>query len=120
MSGSDSIVELGEFELQSGKVLPNLKISHKAFGTLNPARSNAILLPTFYGGKHTDYEEIIGQGKALDPAEYFIVAVDMMCNGLSSSPSNTIAPLAGPDFPHITHWDNVHAQKLMLEQKYGI
>ena len=66
MTTSNSITELGEFELQSGIVLPNLQISHKTFGTLNSARRNAILLPTFYGGKHADYEEIIGQGKALD------------------------------------------------------
>ena len=120
MSIAASVVNLGETELQSGVVLPNLKISHATFGTLNAARSNAILMPTFYGGKHTDYEAMIGSDKALDPSRYFIIAVDMMCNGLSSSPSNSDAPFSGADFPKITHWDNVHAQQKMLEQEYGI
>ena len=84
MSTSASVVSIGDTELQSGLVLPDLKISHSTFGTLNAARSNAILLPTFYGGKHSDYEPMIGVDKALDPSKYFIVVVDMMCNGLSS------------------------------------
>ena len=41
MSVVASVVNLGETELQSGEVLPNLKISHATFGTLNAARSNA-------------------------------------------------------------------------------
>ena len=83
MSVAASVVNLGETELQSGVVLPDLKISHATFGKLNAARSNAILMPTFYGGKHTDYQAMIGVDKALDPSRYFIIAVDMMCNGLS-------------------------------------
>ena len=81
MSTSASVVSIGDTELQSGLVLPDLKISHSTFGTLNATRSNAILLPTFYGGKHSDYEPMIGVDKALDPSKYFIVVVDMMCNG---------------------------------------
>ena len=73
MSTSASVVSIGDTELQSGLVLPDLKISHSTFGTLNATRSNAILLPTFYGGKHSDYEPMIGVDKALDPSKYFIV-----------------------------------------------
>ena len=120
MSMSASVVSIGDIELQSGVVFPDLKISHSTFGTLNAARSNAILLPTFYGGKHSDYEPMIGADKALDPSKYFIIVVDMMCNGLSSSPSNSAPPFSGANFPKITHWDNVHAQQKMLEQEYGI
>ena len=120
MSMSASVVSIGDIELQSGVVFPDLRISHSTFGTLNAARSNAILLPTFYGGKHSDYEPIIGVDKALDPSKYFIIVVDMMCNGLSSSPSNSAQPFSGANFPKITHWDNVHAQQKMLEQEYGI
>ena len=47
MSMSASVVSIGDIELQSGVVFPDLKISHSTFGTLNTARSNAILLPTF-------------------------------------------------------------------------
>ena len=54
MSMSASVVSIGDIELQSGVVFPDLKISHSTFGTLNAARSNAILLPTFYGGKHSE------------------------------------------------------------------
>ena len=40
-------------------------------------------------GNHHRLDFLIGEGKALDPARYFIVCVDPIGNGLSSSPSNS-------------------------------
>jgi homoserine O-acetyltransferase len=51
----------------------------------------------------------------LDPERWFIVIPDMFGNGLSSSPSNT------PDYPDlVTAWDNVHAQRRLLSELWGI
>ncbi|CAN5810323.1 alpha/beta fold hydrolase [soil metagenome] len=119
MSASE-IFELGDVRLQLGQTLPNAWLSFKTHGALNADASNAILVPTFYGGRHADYEGMIGPGHALDPAAYFIVVVDMFCNGLSSAPSNTKAPFDGPRFPHITHWDNVQAQRRLMTEKFGV
>ena len=114
------IFELGDVRLQSGVKLHDAHLSYKTHGRLNATAANAILVPTFYAGQHADYEAMIGPGRALDPANYFIVVVDMFCNGLSSSPSNAAPPFNGPKFPQITHWDNVHCQHRLLTEKLGI
>ena len=72
-----------------------------------------VLLPSFYLGDHHGYDFLIGQDRALKPSEYFIVAVDMFQNGLSSSPSNTPPPHNGVNFPLIAIRDNV-SSKLLL------
>ena len=61
----------------------------------------ARLLPSWYGGDHHGYDFLIGPGKAPDPSRYFTIATDQFSNGLSSAPSNTASPFAGPDFPQI-------------------
>ena len=62
------IFELGDVRLQSGALLNNAHLAYKTHGRLNATASNAILVPTFYSGRHGDYEAMIGPGRALDPA----------------------------------------------------
>ena len=107
--GDHRIFDLGNFELESGAVLPNARLSYVTHGELNADRSNVILTPSAYGGDHHGYDFLIGPGKALDPEKYFIVATDMFSNGLSSSPSNTPPPFDGPRFPEIAIRDNINA-----------
>ncbi len=103
--------ELGDFELQSGTVIPNAFLGYATHGTLNEARDNVIIYPTWYTGRHSDAEPYIGPNKALDPERYFIVVPDMFTNGLSSSPSNCAPPLDGLNFPLVTPstmlWPNI-------------
>jgi homoserine O-acetyltransferase len=112
--------ELGDVQLQSGATLCNARLVYKTYGQLNGQGDNVILVPTFYGGRHADYDSMIGSDHALDPGRYFIVVVNMLCNGLSSSPSNTLSPCNGPEFPSVTHWDNVHCQHRLLTQRLGV
>ena len=44
----------------------------------------------------------------------------MFCNGVSSSPSNTESNYSGPNFPLITIFDNVCAQKKLLNDVFDI
>ena len=44
----------------------------------------------------------------------------MFANGYSSSPSNTAAPQAGPDFPAIAIRDNVEAARRLIADELGI
>jgi homoserine O-acetyltransferase/O-succinyltransferase len=84
--------DLGDVVLQGGATLRNAKLAYKAYGQLNGDKSNAIVYPTWYSGRHWDNEWLIGEGMALDPANYFIIVPNMLGNGLSSSPSNTPPP----------------------------
>ena len=111
--------ELGDFELQSGKVLPGAHIGYATWGSLNAAGDNAIVYPTWYSGQHQSNAPFIGKGMALDPDRYFIVVPDMFTNGLSTSPSNCAPPHAGMDFPLVTPYDNVVAQHRLLTENLG-
>jgi len=118
--GDHQLYELGDFALESGIVLPDARLSFVTHGQLNAAKDNLILLPSFYLGDHHGYDFLIGDQNALDPANYFLVAVDMFQNGLSSSPSNTPPPFDGPDFPTIVIRDNVNAMYRLLTEQFGV
>ncbi len=114
------IFELENFTLQRGITLPRARLAYQTYGQLAADKSNVILYPTSYGAQHFDTEWLIGPGKILDPREWFIVIPNMFGNGLSSSPSNLDAPF-GPDrYPVFTHWDNVHAQRRLLNEVFGV
>ena len=42
------IFELGDFVLQNGATLRGCKLAYKTFGTLNAAKDNVIVYPTWY------------------------------------------------------------------------
>ena len=104
------IFDLGDVILQSGLTLRHAKLVYKTYGKLAPARDNVIVMPTFYGAQHPETEAMMGAGRALDPARYFIVVPNMFGNGLSSSPRNTPPPFDRAAFPDVTVYDNVVCQ----------
>ena len=112
--------ELGNFALQSNTILENAFIGFRSYGSLNEARDNVIVFPTWYTGTNDQVEPYVGAGKALDPEKYFIVVPDMFTNGSSSSPSNAPEPHQGLKFPLVTPFDNVIAQRRLLEEHFGI
>lgn len=114
------LYELGDVALQSGDYLPNAVLAYKTYGTLNAARNNVIVYPTWFAGRHTDNEWLIGPGKALDPEKYFIIVPNMLGNGLSSSPSNTPPPYQQANFPDVSIYDNVRLQHQLVTKKFGI
>jgi len=122
------IFEIENLGLQGGGVLPRAEIAYKTYGQLAADKSNVILYPTSYGAQHNDTEWLIGPGRVLDPTEWFIVIPNMFTNGLSSSPSTLAAPYSGGGFPAFTHggfpafthWDNVHAQRRLLAEVFGV
>lgn len=109
------LLPLTDFRLESGAVLPHATVAYATFGTLNAAKDNAVLVASYYGADYHGYDFLLGPGKVLDPARHFIVMTEMFGNGFSSSPSNTPAPMSGPDFPAIAIRDNVEASRRVLE-----
>src|SRR3954464_12045114 len=114
------VFDLGDVTLQHGATLRDAKLAYKTYGELNAAKSNAIVYPTWYSGRHWDNEWLIGDGMALDPAEWFIIVPNMLGNGLSSSPSNTPPPHDRARFPRISVRDNVESQYRLGTQGFGI
>ena len=120
MTGAHRTFDLGKVALQSGELLPDARLAYQVYGELNAAKDNAVLLPTFYTGTHLRNEGYFGPGRAIDPARHFIVSVNLMGNGLSSSPSNSPPPADGPDFPKVTLYDNVACQARLLSEALGV
>jgi homoserine O-acetyltransferase/O-succinyltransferase len=121
LHGPYETFDLGNFVLEEGGTLRGCQLAYATFGTLSPARDNAILMPTWFSGTSKIMEQAyIGAGRALDPARHFIIVVNQIGNGLSSSPHNTPSPFGGPSFPRVRIADDVRAQRQLLTEKFGI
>ncbi|WP_134500992.1 alpha/beta fold hydrolase [Microvirga pakistanensis] len=114
------IYSLGAVTLQNGTTLEDCRLAYKTYGNLSRKRDNAIVFPTWFAGDHTHNEWLIGAGKALDPDRYFIIVPNLLGNGLSSSPSNTLAPQNADRFPNVTVYDNVRLQYRLVTERFGI
>lgn len=109
------------FMLQKGGSLPHVRMAYRTIGTLNAARDNAVLVPSWYTGTDADSEaSLVGKDRALDPAKYYLILTNLLANGVSSSPSNTEAPYEMGRFPKITLHDNVRLQHKLVTEKLGL
>ena len=87
--GTQQFAELGAFKLRNGAIIQELRLGYRTLGKLNAEKSNAILWPTWLGGKSEDLLQFVGPGKVVDSGRYFVVLVDAIGDGVSSSPSNS-------------------------------
>ncbi len=115
-----NVFSLGDLLLESGRVLPDAKLAYQTYGQLNAAKTNAVLLCSYFTGNHTSYEFLIQPGRCFDPNRYFVISTNLFCNGFSSSPSTTPQPLNGPYFPAVSIRDNVQAQHRLVTERWGI
>lgn len=98
--------------MQSGKILRDCKIGYRTFGSLNSDRSNAILYPTWFAGVSKDVIGLLGADKLIDTSSYFIIVVDALGNGVSTSPTNYSHEIP---FPEITIRDMVESEFILIK-----
>lgn len=118
------------FRLQSGEVLPELKLVYETYGTLAPDGRNAILATHGYtssqhaaglnaNGEAGLWDGLIGPGKAIDTNKYFVVSSNMLGSSYGSTAPASINPKTGkpygPDFPDYSVADIVTAQRALLD-----
>ncbi|MCX8086860.1 MAG: homoserine O-acetyltransferase [Rhodocyclaceae bacterium] len=118
--------------LACGMSLPQWELVYETYGTLNAARSNAILICHALSGHHhvagyyADnpknlgwWDNMIGPGKPIDTNRFFVVGVNNLggCHG-STGPAS-INPATGEpwgaDFPIVTVPDWVRAQAKLAD-----
>jgi homoserine O-acetyltransferase len=104
--------DMGDFKLQSGETIREFRLGYRTAGTLNADKSNAILWPTWLGGKSEDLAGLVGPGNVADTNKYFVVTIDAIGNGISSSPSNSKSQ-ARLAFPKFTVRDMVESEHLL-------
>ena len=104
---------IGDLRLQNGGVIRNCRIGYRTFGQLAGDKSNVVVFPTWAGGTTEQLQSSIGPGKLIDSTSYFVVAIDALANGVSSSPSNSrLQPRMR--FPQFTLRDTVESQHELL------
>lgn len=122
--GDYDLISIGRLDLEEGGSIPDCELAVATFGTLNEAKDNVVLVTTWYSGTHQIWRDVyIGPDHALDPGRYFIVVVDQIGSGLSTSPHNAAganAELAMSRFPHVRIGDDVVAQERLLREHFGI
>ena len=117
--------------LDCGVSLAPYTIAYQTYGTLNPERSNAILIcHALTGdqylaerhpvtGKPGWWETLVGPGKVLDTKRYFLICANVLGGCMGSSGPVEINPATGKpwglSFPVITVADMVRAQKVLID-----
>ena len=114
VAANQQFVELHDLKLISGAIVPSCSVGYRTFGTLNPAKDNAIAFPTWFGGRSADLEQFFGPDKLIDTSKYFGVAIDALANGVSCSPSNI------PGTPQVAVADMVQAEHRVLTEGLGL
>jgi homoserine O-acetyltransferase len=117
--------------LDCGIRLRRLTVAYRTYGTLNAARSNAVLVcHALTGdqyvaethpvtGKDGWWDMVVGPGRPIDTDRYFVIGANVLggCMG-STGPRSERADGVGPwgtDFPPVTIHDMVRAQKMLID-----
>ncbi|HEX5477648.1 MAG TPA: homoserine O-acetyltransferase, partial [Burkholderiales bacterium] len=119
--------------LRSGAELPAFDLAYETYGTLNEARSNAVLVchalnashhvAGYYEGENAEvgwWDNLVGPGKPLDTRRFFVIGSNYLgsCFG-STGPASTNPATGKPwgaDFPVVTVEDWVEAQARLAER----
>jgi len=111
--------DIGNLKLISGETLSNCKIGYRTFGKLNEDSSNVIIYPTWFEGTSEGIAKLIQKYSFIDTTKYFILAMDALGNGVSSSPSNyNVYKIKS--FPEITIRDMVNSQFKLVTEILGL
>ena len=121
--------------LQSGSSIRQYDLAFETYGTLNPAKTNAVLIchalnashhvAGIYGGQAKSegwWDNMVGPGKPVDTDRFFVIGVNNLgsCFGSTGpmhvNPDSAEGQVYGADFPVVTVEDWVHAQALLLDR----
>ena len=118
-------------KLDAGIKLAPFQIAYKTYGTLNAARSNAVLIcHALTGDQHVAnehpvtkkpgwWESMVGPGKPIDTERYFVICANVIggCMG-TTGPASTDPHTGKPyalKFPVVTIPDMVRAQAMLVD-----
>jgi len=108
--------DFGDFKLQSGLTIRNLRLGYRTAGNLDAEKSNAVIWLPWLGGRSHDLLRYVGPANVVDTTKYFAILVDPIGDGISTSPSNS-ATQPRMRFPQFTIRDIVEAEhRLVVEE----
>lgn len=107
------VFSVAGFRLDCGAILPETRLTYRVLGDVHSRPP--LLTCSAFSQTFLDLTWLAGDGEPLDPARRPVIRTEFLGNGRSSSPSNTPAPFAGPDFPAFTIADGVRLQAMLLD-----
>ncbi len=119
-------------QLQSGKSIRAYTVAYETYGSLNAAKTNAVLVchalnashhvaGVYEGQANSEgwWDTMIGPGKPLDTNEFFVIGVNNLGSCFGSTGPMHVNPdtgvVYGADFPVVTVEDWVDAQARLLD-----
>jgi homoserine O-acetyltransferase len=119
---SAPVVELGDFRLESGQLLPDTRIAYRSWGRLSPTATNAVVVcHALTGSPDVDlwWPDLLGPGRAFDPERDLVICCNILGSCYGSTGPACRKPGAGRtwggDFPTVTVADAVRAQRRALD-----
>lgn len=109
--------DLGSCALENGGTIAPCRIGYRTFGTLDDKRSNAVLWPTWFTGTTKSLDGV--PDKLVDTKRFFLILVDAIGDGVSSSPSNS-PKQPRLQFPKFGIRDMVESQRRLVTEVLGI
>ena len=100
------IQDIGDLITTGNDTIRNCKIGYRTFGQINRDKSNVVFMPTWHLGTSKDNLDYLR--RIINTKGKYLIIVDALGNGVSSSPSNSSA------FPDISIRDMVKSQHELL------
>jgi len=120
-----STARFDQLELDCGVTLAPVEVAYETYGTLNAAKSNAILIEhAFSGDAHAAGEggwwnNMIGPGKGFDTDQCFVICANVLGGCRGTTGPGSINPETGcpwaMSFPAVSIADMVRLQKKLID-----
>ena len=118
--------------LECGVKLDRIRVAYRTYGTLNPERTNAVLichaltLDQYVAethpitGKEGWWDTLVGHGLPVDTNRLFVICANVLGGCMGSTGPRDLKPDGsgdpwGTDFPPVTIRDMVRAQKMLID-----
>ncbi len=119
--------------LENGSFFGPVTLAYETLGTLNPDKSNAILVchaltgDSHVAGYYGEYEKkpgwwdiMVGPGKAIDTNRYYVICSNILGGCMGSTGPSSVDPATGEPygltFPVVTIMDMVSAQHRLVRE----
>jgi homoserine O-acetyltransferase len=132
LSGIAHFAEDEPLPLDSGGALTPFSIAFQTYGSLNAAKSNAVMVcHALTGDQHVVgthpvtgkagwWETLVGPGKPIDTDRYFVICSNIIGGCMGTTGPASINPATGRpygiEFPVVTIRDMVRAQAMLIER----
>jgi len=129
--GERRFLDIGDITLESGALIPDVRVAYQTWGTLRPDGGNAVYVcHALTGDSHvvgpagpghlTDgwWDGLVGPGAPIDSAEWFVVCANVLGGCQGTTGPSSIAPDGQPwgsRFPIVTVPDLVEVERRTMD-----